>query len=489
MDSLRRLVAFLAAVLTPLVSAGAATAQPVQRPPDAEVTAALQTYLTGRESEGFSGVVLVARGDTVLLERGYGFLEAGHTARVTPDSVFTTGSITKQFTAAAILKLEMQGKLSTGDRLSARLPGVPEDKRDITLHHLLTHTAGLPPASGDDLDPIARDSFVRLVLGRPLEGPIGRFKYSNVGYSLLAAVIERVSGQPYETYLAEQLFGPAGMRETGYARPAWPAARLARAVNDDGTDRGTFGETAMPNGTPGWHLLGNGGILSTARDMFRWHQALTGTAVLDEAEKAKLFRGWVDEGGGSFYGYGWSTEDTPFGRLITHNGGNRYFFADFLRYTDTGVIVYYTTNSRGPAMHRLARPLAQIAHTGRVLGDRSARTFTQVPAGSAGERLARVFLETVSADTATRRARVPQIFSAGLIERRGADALVGFFDRVKGDLGGAAPSAIEESRGPDGVLQAVRLRFSGPAGGLNLILLIAPGPEPTVDAVELEAGA
>jgi CubicO group peptidase (beta-lactamase class C family) len=463
----------------------AAAAQPDALPSDADARAALQRFMIERAAQGFSGVVLVARGDTVLLEQGYGFLDAARARPVAVDSVFTTGSITKQFTAAAILKLEEQRRLSTSDPIEKHLPGVPADKRAITLHHLLTHTAGFDEASGDDLEPIGRDALVALVLGRPLVNPIGEYRYSNVGYSLLAAIVERASGQAYETFLAERLFRPAGMTDTGYSRPRWAPARLAHAVNDDGTDRGTFGEAAMPNGTPGWHLLGNGGVLSTARDMYRWHRALMGTPVLSEASKARLYAPWADEGRGSHYGYGWSVEDTRFGRLVTHNGGNPYFFADFLRYLDSGVVVYYATNSRDRAMRRLARPLAQIAHTGRVLdvgtGAGATRTYAIAAPGSPAERLARRFLETVAADQATRRVRVAEIFETSLIERRSTDALVAFFDRVKADIGSAALLAIEESRGPGGAPVAVRLRFEG-----RSLVLVLGGAELKVASVELE---
>jgi CubicO group peptidase (beta-lactamase class C family) len=484
----RRVATVAAACAAWALMATPTPGQPPPPPADTAVVEALRAFLADRVKDGFSGVVLVARGDTILLEQGYGFLDAARTRPVAANSVFTTGSITKQFTAAAILKLETLGVLSTSDRLSRHLAGVPADKQAITLHHLLTHRAGFPAASGDDLEPIGRDAFVRLVLGRPLAQPIGTYEYSNVGYSLLAAVVERVSKQPYERFVTEQLFQPAGMRDTGYSRPAWDPARLARAVNDDGTDRGTFGEVAMPNGLPGWHLLGNGGILSTTRDMFRWHLALTGTTLLSEAAKAKLFRPWVDEGGGSHYGYGWSIEDTPFGRLVTHNGGNPYFFADFLRYTDSGVTVYYATNSRDRAMRRLGRPLAQIAHVGRVL-DAPARRFTAAPSDSVAVQLARRFVEALTADAATRRSRVAELFSAGLIERRGTDALIGLFDRVGGDVGSEPPAAIEHAVDAAGAVEAVRLRYATGGGGALLILVLdRTAPAPRIDAIELERG-
>ena len=373
------------AATTAFLLALALSTSGAQAPPalsDADIRSRLDEFMAGRASAGFSGVVLVARGGSILLQRGYGYLDAAKTQPVAADSVFTTGSITKQFTAAAILKLEMQGRLKTGDAMAKYLPGVPDDKRALTIHQLLTHTAGFPPASGDDLAPIGREAFEKLVLSRPLAHAPGSYEYSNVGYSLLAAIVERVSGLGYENFLSEQLFLPAGMRDTGYSRPKWAVTRLAHGVGDDGTDRGTFGEVAMPSGTPGWHLLGNGAILSTLGDIYRWHTALNGDAILTPAAKDTLFHPWVDEGGGSFYGYGWSVEDTPFGKLVTHNGGNPYFFSDFLRYVDRDVVVYFSTNSRDRAMRRIGRPLAQITLAGRVL-DRPAPTFAVVTAAAA----------------------------------------------------------------------------------------------------------
>ena len=155
-----------------------------------------------------------------------------------------------------------------------------------------------------------------------------------------------------------------------------------------------------------------------------------------------------------------------------------------------GVVVYYTTNSRDRAMRRLARPLAQIAHTGKVLDAGPAtRTFAAAPSESPGALLARRFLETVHADDTTRRAGVSALFSPGLVERRGVEALIGLFARVRGDIGSAEVRAIEESRGPTGALTAVRIRLEGPAGGRrSLTLVIAPGEAPSIDGIELEMG-
>ena len=495
--------------LMTLTFASAHTQQPTPLS-DADLRSRLETYMAEREGAGFSGPVLVARGGAILLQRGYGFLDAGKTRPVTADSVFTTGSITKQFTAAAILKLEMQGQLKTDDLMARYLSGVPDDKRAITLHQLLTHTAGFAPAIGDDLDPVGRDAFVKLVLSRPLARAPGRYDYSNVGYSLLAAIVEIVSGSGYETVVADQLLVPAGMRDTGYSRPKWAVARLAHAIGDDGRDRGTFGETAMPNGTPGWHLLGNGGILSTVGDMYRWHVALKGDTILNAAAKEKLFHPWADEGGGSFYGYGWSIEDTPFGKLVAHNGGNPYFFSDFLRYVDRDVVVYISSNSRDRSMRQLAQPLAQIALTGAVV-DRSRPTFTAVaaasapapdgsasarwrlPAGSAAAAAARLLDAIHETDEARLRGLVPEVFAASLRGRRSVDELVQLFRRMAGDFGGALVTGFEEARDGTGAATAVRLRLTRQGRPPAVVTLTleppaAAGTVPRVAGIELQMG-
>jgi CubicO group peptidase (beta-lactamase class C family) len=327
--------------------------------------------------------VAVTRDGETLLEAGYGQTNPGDPDASRPidtRTVSTTGSITKQFTGAAILKLEEAGKLSVEDPITKYLEPVlgqvPADKRGITIHHLLTHTAGVPGAIGGDRQRIGRDDFVRLALGTELLFPPGeRYEYSNVGYSLAAAIVELVSGRSYEDFLRVQLFGPAGMDDTGYHRPRgdWPAERLAHGVANDGSDWGTVVEHSIVDGGPGWHLLGNGGIHSTPGDMMRWHRALQGTSILSAASKEKLYGKHVEEGGGTWYGYGWSIEPTPWGEAVAHNGGNGFYFADFVRFPEDDVAVYLWTTSREGRLEDLARPLARIVFTGEMPEIRPAR--------------------------------------------------------------------------------------------------------------------
>ena len=303
-----------------------------------EVGARLDDYLSRIAPFGFSGAALVARDGEIVLNDGYGMAIRSKGLENSAGTVFSTGSITKQFTAAAIMKLEMQGRLHTHDALEKHLGGVPQDKAGITLHHLLTHTAGVSASSGHDYDPVQRYEAVAAILGEPLRSEPGeKFEYSNAGYTLLAAVIERVSGQPYEEFLREQLFAPVGMAHTGYRLPRWDDEVVAHWYVGN-IDNGA--PLAKPY--PYWNLIGNGGLLSTTEDMYRWYLALRGDSVLSADAKVKLFTPNL-----SNYAYGWDVRETEHGALIEHNGGSMLGnSAELMWFADADVLVVLFCNQR-----------------------------------------------------------------------------------------------------------------------------------------------
>ena len=144
------------------------------------------------------------------------------------DTAYDIGSITKQFTAAAILKLQMMGRLGISDRIDRFIDGVPPDKRVITINDLLTMTSGLTDSLGGDYQPLSREQMLTEAMrSRLLSTPGSTWHYSNVSYSILAAIIEKASGLGYEQFLARYLFRPAGMRHTGYLLPHWRAGQVA----------------------------------------------------------------------------------------------------------------------------------------------------------------------------------------------------------------------------------------------------------------------
>lgn len=319
---------------------------------DGEVAEALDRRVRAlvEKEPAFSGVVLFARGGKVLLAKGYGFADRARKVPFTTDTPFDVGSITKPFTAAAVLRLEADGKLSVNDPLAKHLPGVPDDRKAITLHHLLTHTSGLPDSLGGDYDPIARADYVKLALGQKLrDDPGKRHRYSNAGYSLLGAVVEEVTGGGYERYLREKLFDPAGLAATGYQLPKWDKAALARGYRN-GKDWGTPLDHPWAADGPHWHLRANGGLLSTAADLYRWAVALRGDAVLPADARAKHFAPQVPEepGGDTHYAYGWAVRKSKAaGTVVGHNGSNGIFFADLRMYPDRDAVLVFATTGSG----------------------------------------------------------------------------------------------------------------------------------------------
>ena len=224
---------------------------------------------------------------------------------------------------------------------------VPPDKQSITIHDLLRHQSGLVSNVGGDFDSITTSAFLDKVLSSKLKlDPGKRFSYSNVGYSLLAMIIEKVSGKTYETYLYENLWKPSHMETTGYTRPAFDNNLIAVGYSDE--DKwGKPTDKQWDKDGPFWHLKGNGGILSTTEDMFKWHSALRSENILSKEAKQKLYHPELrpDESYDSYYAYGWDISKTKRNTIQAwHSGTNRVFYAEYLRYPDEGVAIIMLSN-------------------------------------------------------------------------------------------------------------------------------------------------
>ena len=314
----------------------------VEAPPEA---ATVDDELARLAADGFNGIVLLD-GPTGLRIAPMGSADGPDGPPIDENTVFDIGSVTKQFTAAAIVRLEADGVLSVDDPVGMYLAELDGALGDVTLHELLTHTGGLPDGVGDDYEPIDRATF--LERAEASFGTTGAYEYSNVGYSLLGMVIETVSGQSYEAYLREVFFDPLGMDATGYVLPDFDLQVVA-AGYADGQRLGVPNELEWADDGPWWNLRANGGLLSSAADMRRWHRALDGDGVLPDDAKTKLFARHVEEGpgAGSYYGYGWVSFPLDDGRWFHgHNGGNGVFFADLLRFDD-GSLVFVASNTAG----------------------------------------------------------------------------------------------------------------------------------------------
>jgi CubicO group peptidase (beta-lactamase class C family) len=338
----------------------------------------IQRYLTKAANNGYSGSVLISLNGKILLNDAYGMADRENKINFTPDTIFDIGSITKQFTAACILKLESEGKLSVQDPITKYFDAVPDDKKGLTLDHLLTHTAGLTGSLGSDEEMIGREDYLKLALSSPLIHPPGTYDYSNVGFSLLAAIVEKVSGQDYEKYLSEKILKPAGMHQTGYALPAWDKSRMA--IGYEGSKRwGTTFEKSRYDKGVTWHLKGNGGIHSTTKDMHLWYVALSGNSILNAAAKEKYFAEHVKIGDGQeFYGYGWSVQrNEAKEKVIAHNGGNGYFMATMAMIPERRFDIIVSTNDAVKNTDVISARIARILFENlEELDDAFVKTYT-----------------------------------------------------------------------------------------------------------------
>lgn len=323
----------------------------------------VNSYLNKLEKTGFSGTILIDYKGEKLLSKGYGKSDVKNNILNQSNTILDIGSITKQFTAAGILKLEMLGKLSVNDDISKYFPNIPTDKSKITIHQLLTHSSGLVEGVGDDYETITEKEFINRVFQAPLMSPIGeKYHYSNVGYSLLSIIIEKVSGRTYEEFLNKNLFIPAGMKQTGYRIPKWKNENIAIGYSRK-LAWGKPNEKKWDVSAPFLNLKGNGGILSSVEDMYKWHLALLGNQILDAKSKEKYYKPYIKEGenASSFYAYGWAIFPTPRKtNLITHNGGNGIFFADFWRYLEEQVTIIVLTNNSDSYSDLIASQIAAI---------------------------------------------------------------------------------------------------------------------------------
>lgn len=298
----------------------------------------------------FDGLIVIAQGDRELLAAGYGLADKEASRPWEVDTVTTIGSITKQFTGAAIMLLDLEGRLDVTDTLDEYWPDAPADKAGITIHQLLTHSAGFPGGLGSDEDYIGRDDFMDLAWkSELLFAPGNGYEYSNVGYSIAAAIVELVSDQPYEAFVRERLFLPSGMRDTGYRAPAWAPERVAVGYRN-GQRWGRVLEKQSAEGFS-WHLVGNGGIHSTARDMHRWWKSIRDNTILDAEHTERYLAPHQAEGlRGSSYGYGWVNFTAPNGeRFLAHNGGNGFYFADCAYFPAQDLFVFIATNDPAAA--------------------------------------------------------------------------------------------------------------------------------------------
>lgn len=308
----------------------------------------------------FSGAVLVAQNGQILLSKGYGLADHNRQLPNTPQTRFRLGSVTKPFTALAILQLQAQGKLNVQDLICRYLTDCPAAWQTITLHQLLTHTAGipdierLPEYAQIKTTPMTPAQTIALFQDKPLAFPPGtQWDYSSSGYILLGVILEQVSGQSYEAFLQEHIFTPLGMSNTGYEHDS---ASLATGYANATTVADPI-DMSIP--------FAAGGLYSTVEDLYRWAQALSTDALLPQPLLELLFTPYaaIPQSDGASYGYGWVISQ-PFGhRMVGHNGGIDGFVASFNRFPDDNVTIILLSNQQDLNPNALIQPLARLVFT------------------------------------------------------------------------------------------------------------------------------
>ncbi|MBX9599912.1 MAG: beta-lactamase family protein [Bryobacteraceae bacterium] len=327
-----------------LISHAALLAQPLAELDVVQVSGetgqALDERLRRFESKGFSGSVLVVRDDRVILLKGYGFANIGQNIPNTPSTRFEMNSMTKMFTAASVLRLAGSGRLKLDDRVELHLGPFPAAKSKATITHLATHTAGLV-LKGTELAGTDRDVFVESAKRAPIESEPGVvYRYTNAGYSLLAAIIERASGVSYEDYLRQNIFGPAGMGSAVF-RDEVPKAdpRFAR-----GYVGGATGPVSGPPNPYSWGTVGAGGVWCTVGDVYRWVLFLESGKAFSAEYRELLFSEPRQPSKESF---GWAFQaKSSSGRMsITKGGGSDDFASQLLYFPEDRVVIVWSTNN------------------------------------------------------------------------------------------------------------------------------------------------
>ena len=360
-----------ALALTLLCGAGTAASQdpaapPAPAPPPASAADIAQRageYLDAQARvNGFSGAVLVARDGVPVVSRAWGWANAEWEIPNTPETKFRLGSITKQFTAAVVLRLGQRQALKLDDPVCRHLDPCPAAWQPVTVRHLLTHTSGIPSYTGlpdyraTMMMPRTVEQMVGVFRDLPLEFQPGeQFKYNNSGYFLLGVIIEKVSGKTYEQALDDEIFGPLGMKDSGYDwnEPLLPRRAAGYARRDGGLVNARHLDMQQPYAA--------GALYSTVGDLLKWDRALYTDRVLPAAAREAMFTPFKGN-----YALGWTVNPPDRAvsgrRQVGHGGGINGFSTMILRVPEDRVAVIVLANVENVNAGNIARDLMAISY-------------------------------------------------------------------------------------------------------------------------------
>lgn len=341
---------------------------------DAITTSQVQQYMDAVvKVRGFSGSVRVVSDGKPILNGGYGFADLEHQVVNKPTTKFRIGSITKQFTSMAIMILHERKGLDVDDPIGKHLHDAPQSWDGVTIHHLLTHTSGIPsytsmPDYGKKMMlPQSTEEMIDRFRDKPLDFEIGKeFRYSNSGYFLLGVIIEKVSGKPYERFLEDEIFGPLHMHDTGYDRRSKVLENRAQGYQKDGEGwvHADYLDMSQPYAA--------GSLYSTVEDLGKWDEALRDRKLISSAGYDKM---WDAEKQG--YAYGWIVEVKDGQQVQHHGGGINGFASHFIRIPESKVSVAVLSNAMPSEPARLANDLLRMLQ-GKAVDVPQERKFIHV---------------------------------------------------------------------------------------------------------------
>ncbi|MCU7550096.1 serine hydrolase [Chitinophagaceae bacterium LB-8] len=343
----------------------------------------IDTYyqsLKGKEMPGIA--VLVSKDGKTVYERGFGYADIKGKKIVTPNTKFRIGSVTKQFTAAAILKLQEQGLLSVNDKLSKYIPDFPRGE-EVTIHHLLTHTSGIhsytnkPDFINKVTKTISEDSLIYSFKNDPYDfNPGENFMYNNSGYFLLGYIIEKVSGKSYGEYLKQTFFDPLQMKNTGVH---YAGIKLEEEAHGYGSNNGKYDDAI--NWDMSW-AGGAGALYSTLHDLDTWNMSLhSGKVLRPESLKAALTTVTLKNGDqpAMNYGYGLVTGKYRGIDYIEHSGGLHGFVSQLAYYPKEKLSVVMFSNTMTPEVTFDPNKIAE-AYLWNEMEKETAKQVVSVPA-------------------------------------------------------------------------------------------------------------
>lgn len=332
----------------------------------------VQSYVTAKQ---FMGAVLVARSGQILLDKGYGYADLEWQIPDSPETKFRLGSMTKQFTAAAILMLEERGKLSTDDLVKKYMPDAPAAWDKITIYNLLTHTSGIPNFTSfpdyrtSEGSPTTPAQLVARFRDKPLDFQPGeKWSYSNSGYVLLGYLIEKISGQTYQNFIQENFFKPLGMNDSGYDSNSAIIMHRASgyAPGPSGPVNAGYIEMSIP--------FSAGALYSTTHDLLRWDAALYGGKVLSPAALKKMTTPFKQN-----YACGLMVQTVQGHTEYEHGGGIEGFNTDMAYYPDEKLALIALSNLNGNAPSRIVEQLGEVANGEKVVLSSERQEITVAP--------------------------------------------------------------------------------------------------------------